>query len=614
MEQGSRYIVGIDLGTTNCALAYVDTHAKENERQVQILDVPQLIAQGEVAARPTLPSFVYLPEPHEVLQEALSLPWHSETPDVIVGAYARDMAAQSPAKVVTSAKSWLCYEGLDRRSQILPWSREDVPRQLSPVQASQYYLQHLRDAWNHVIPDGNDEDMLENQEVILTVPASFDAIARELTVEAANKASLSVRLLEEPQAAFYAWLEEMGDDWRNDVGDGDVILVCDVGGGTTDFSLIAVNDQEGNLVLQRIAVGDHTLLGGDNMDLTLAYGMAAKIQQTQGTQLDASQIAALTHACRAAKEKIGAGVEDAQPLTILGRGSGVIAGTITTEITPDEMDALLIDGFFPVCDLSETPAERRKVGLRAFGLDYAADPALTRHLAGFIGKHSFRDAEGHPILPTAVLFNGGVTKSPVFQNRIVDVLNEWSTGSDREMRILERHDPDLAVSVGAAAYGYVQRTGGVRIKAGSAMSYYIGVESGLPAVPGFAAPLEALCVVNFGLEEGSTVGIDAEGIGLVVGEPTEFSFFASTVRQDDAIGDRLAGWTADDMEELPPLIVELPVEEGSASPIGTLVPVKLRTVLTEIGTLQLWCEDARGGGSWKLEFELRGRNDDEAAE
>ena len=614
MEQESRYIVGIDLGTTNCALAYVDTHADDGEGMVRPLGIPQLIAPGEVAECPTLPSFIYLPEPHEVLQETLSLPWHAEAPNVVVGAYARDMAAQSPAKVVASAKSWLCYEGLDRRGRILPWSTGDVPRQLSPVQASRCYLEHLRDAWNHTIAQENHDDRLENQHVVLTVPASFDAIARELTVEAANAAGLNVQLLEEPQAAFYAWLEEMGDEWRSDVNDGDVILVCDVGGGTTDFSLIAVNDQDGNLVLQRIAVGDHTLLGGDTMDLTLAYGMAAKIQKNQSIQLDAAQIAALTHACRSAKEKVGEGVTEAQPLTILGRGSGVIAGTVTTEITPDEMGALLIDGFFPVCDLAETPSERRRVGLRAFGLDYAADPALTRHLAGFIGKHSFRDAEGHPILPTAVLFNGGVTKSPVFQNRIVDVLRQWNSGAEREIRILERNDPDLAVSIGAAGYGNVQRSGGVRIKAGSAMSYYIGVESGLPAVPGFAPPLEALCVVNFGLEEGSTVAVDAEGIGLVVGEPSEFRFFASTVRQDDAIGDRLPGWTADDMEELPALIVELPVEEGSASPIGTLVPVRLRTVLTEIGTLQLWCEDARGEGSWKLEFELRGQAEDEAAE
>jgi molecular chaperone DnaK (HSP70) len=609
MEQASRYLVGIDLGTTNTALAYVDLAEEAGPRRVQVFEIPQLVAAGEVASLPLLPSFAYLPALGDVVADTLRLPWHRrKAPDVAVGAFARDMAALQPGKVVSSAKSWLCYDGIDRRSDCLPFSRTEAPRRISPVTASRLYLEHLRDAWNHVMAKGDEALRLEGQTVMLTVPASFDAVARELTVEAATAAGLAVRLIEEPQAAFYAWLERQGEAWRREVGDGDVVLVCDIGGGTTDLSLIAVTDEGGELQLQRIAVGEHTLLGGDNMDLTLAHALAAKIKREKGVALDGYQLAALTHACRAAKERLGAGATEPQPLTILGRGSSLIGGTLKTEVTAAEMEALLVDGFFPRCAVTDKPAERRKVGLRAFGLDYAADPALTRHLAAFLDRHSFRDATGNPMLPTAVLFNGGVTRSTAFQARVVEVLEQWNAGRAGGVHLLTQADPDLAVACGAAWYAAVQRHGGVRIRAGSARAYYLGIESAMPAVPGFAAPLEALCVVAFGLEEGSSVEIGAEGIGLVVGEPTEFRFFSSTVRRDDAVGTVLSEWSRDDLEELPPLVAELPVEEGRTSPIGTLVPVRLRTVLTEIGTLQLWCDDTRGGQSWKLEFELRGND------
>ena len=607
MEPESRYLVGIDLGTTNCALAYVDASLPEGERRVEAFDVPQLIAPGEIESLPALPSFVYLPEAHEVRRELLSLPWCPEGRDIAVGALARDTAAVSPGKVVCSAKSWLCYEGLDRRSAILPWDRHPLPRRMSPVDASRLYLEHLRDAWNFVMAQDNDELRLEKQETVLTVPASFDAVARELTVEAAQQAGLNVRLLEEPQAAFYSWLHSSGDSWRDAVAAGDTILVCDIGGGTTDFSLIAVTDQEGSVELERVAVGQHILLGGDNMDLTLAYGMAEKLRSERGLRLDPYQLAALTHACRAAKEKLGEGdAHEPQPLTILGRGTGVIGGTITTEITAEEMASLLVDGFFPLCSVEDAPAETRRMGLRALGLDYAADPAVTKHLAAFLSRHSFRNAEGIPLLPAAVLFNGGVTKSTVLRGRVAQVLDAWNAeGGGRDSRVLPTASPDLAVASGAAWYGNVRRCGGVRIKSGSARSCYIGIESSLPAVPGYAPPVEALCVVSFGLEEGSSVRVPAEGIGLLVGEPTEFRFFSSTSRQDDQIGGILSHWDEADIEEHPALVAELPGDEEAASPIGSLVPVRLETVLTDIGTLQLWCHDLRGEGRWKLEFELR---------
>ncbi|MBT3287989.1 MAG: Hsp70 family protein [Victivallales bacterium] len=601
----SRYVVGIDLGTTNCALAFVDTVVPEGERRVRVLPVPQLVAPGEVAERPALPSFIYLPEAHDEVPETLALPWHDSPPTQVVGTYARQVASRTPGKVVASAKSWLCYENLDRRADVLPYDRTAPPRRISPVTASRLCLEHLRDAWNWQMAREDQSLRLEDQDVMLTVPASFDAVARELTVEAARQAGLNVRLLEEPQAAFYSWLHTQGENWRQNVADGDVILVCDIGGGTTDFTLIAVLDDGGDLALERLAVGEHTLLGGDNMDLTLAYTMAAKIQRDQGTRLDAYQIAALTHACRDAKEHLGAGAETAQPLTILGRGTGLVGGTITTEITAEELHAALVDGFFPACTLDDRPAERRKVGLRTFGLDYAADPGLTKHLAAFLDRHRLEDEEGNVRLPNVVLFNGGVTKADAFRNRVTDAIQGWNQYPDYTITVLDRHDPDLSVALGAAWYGIVQRGGGVRIKAGSARSYYLGIESSLPAVPGFAPPMEALCVVNFGLEEGSSVDVAAEGLGLVVGEPTEFRVFSSTVRPEDPVGECLFDWSEDELEELPPVVAELPADEKLTGPVGSLVPVRLRTELTEIGTIQLWCDHVAGEGSWKLEFDIR---------
>jgi hypothetical protein len=438
--------------------------------------------------------------------------------------------------------------------------------------------------------------------VFLTVPASFDAVARELTVEAAVAAGLRVQLLEEPQAAFYAWLHDQDEDWRGQVTAGDRVLVCDIGGGTTDFSLIAVQDRDGDLTLERVAVGDHILLGGDNMDLTLAYGVAARLQQERNLKLDPYQLSALTHACRDAKERLGTDRAEPYPLSILGRGTSLIGGTIRTELTVEQMDDLLMDGFFPQCGPEDRPQARRRVGLRTLGLDYAADPGVTRHLAAFLSGHAGAGA------PTAVLFNGGVTKSDAIRKRVVSVLRSWNGGDDGEpLRVLEESSPDLAVAGGAAWYGCVRRGGGIRIKSGSARTYYIGVESSLPAVPGFAPPVEALCVVPFGMEEGSELEVPCEGIGLLVGETTEFRFMSSTVRTEDCIGTRLEGWDPSELEELPPLVVELAVGEAGAGPIGSLVPVRLRTVLTEVGTLQLWCHDTRTDGArWKLEFDVRG--------
>lgn len=605
----SRFIVGIDLGTTNCSVGYVDTSvaAPGGTPGVAVLDIPQLVAPGEVKALPSLPSFIYLPEEHEMRGGALNLPWSGDgTARLAVGAFAREMAAKVPAKVVASAKSWLCVDGVDANAEILPFDRADVPRQISPVAAARSVLEHIREAWNWQFARSDSTCTLEEQTVYLTVPASFDAVAREMTARAAAEAGISVKLLEEPLAAFYAWLYDHNEDWRDFVSEGDTVLVCDVGGGTTDFTLIIVTGQDGSLNLERVAVGDHILLGGDNMDLTLAYVLAAKIEREQGIQVDAHQLAALTHACREAKERLGdAHQPDTQKVTILGRGAGVVGGSLSVNLTLEEMSGCLLDGFFPLCDIRDEAQERQRTGLRSFGLTYASDPAVTRHIAGFINKHSFKNARGQALLPATVLFNGGVSKSNGFRQRILDTLRTWGQTTGQEPGVLTESNPDMAVGTGAAWYGWVRRSGGVRIKSGTARSYYLGVESSMPAVPGFAPPVEALCVLSFGMEEGSSAEVPVKGLGLVVGEPTEFRFFSSSSRQDDTIGQAVTGRAVDDLVELPPLVAELPVDNGANAPLGSLVPVNLEVDFTEVGTLDVWCLDTRGDGRWKLAFNAR---------
>lgn len=605
MEPHSRYTIGIDLGTTNSVLAYVDHQAAKPAPQ--LFTIPQLVAPGEVAALPALPSFIYLPEDGEISPDQLRLPWHGKTTAaaIAIGAMARDLAAKAPDKVVASAKSWLCSERIDRHAPCLPTTAPVQARKISPVTAAQMILEHLRDAWNHLMAAKDKTARLEKQDLVITVPASFDAVARDLTVEAAKQAGLAFTLLEEPQAAFYAWLASQGDAWRQNVAAGDVVLVCDIGGGTSDFSLIAVTDLDGDLSLQRIAVGDHTLLGGDNMDLTLAYTMAGKINREQGVRLDAHQLTGLTHACRQAKETIGNGAAGPQPLTVLGHGSGLVGGTITTTVSEEELHQALLEGFFPACTITAKPQTAQRGGLRTFALDYAADPGFTRHLAQFLDRHSFKDGDGNPILPSVVLFNGGVTKAPLFRERLLNVLHDWKTADAAPVTVLEQPDSDLAVAQGAAWLAHVKRSGGVRIKAGCARSYYLGVESPMPAVPGFPTPTDALCVVNFGLEEGSSADVPGQGLALVVGEPTAFRFFTSTSRQQDQLGERLHDQELQELTELPALNVTLPLEDGDEKSAGQLVPITLRTVLTDIGTLQVWCDESPGKRSWQLEFNLR---------
>jgi hypothetical protein len=501
---------------------------------------------------------------------------------------------------------------VDRRAAILPGDAPEEVARISPLEASVRYLAHLREAWNAAHP----EAPLAEQDVTVTIPASFDPAARELTAEAAAAAGYTrMTLLEEPQAALYSWIQQSGGGWRKEVHPGDVILVVDIGGGTTDLSLIAVVERAGNLELHRVAVGDHILLGGDNMDLALAYGVVRKLA-AQGTRLDAWQTRALAHACRAAKEKLlGEPDAEAVPLVVPSRGSKLVGGSIRSELTRDELDDILLDGFLPQVAISEHPQTRARAALTQLGLPYAQDAAITRHLAAFLSRQRAAtaelegfagrlDDEASFLHPTAVLFNGGVLKAPLLAERLLATLDAWLAAEDAPAaRLLAGADLDLAVARGAAYYGYVRRGRGVRIRGGTARAYYVAVESAMPAVPGMEPPIEALCLAPFGMEEGTEAALPAQEFGLVVGEPVRFRFFGSSVRRHDEVGALLDTWEADELQELEEIEATLPPDGRAA---GEIVRVKLHARVTEAGTLQLEALPLDGAQRWKVEFEVRG--------
>ena len=607
-----RYAVGIDLGTTHCVLAAVDLAASDRDDVVEgVEDIPQLTAPGAVEDRPMLPSFLYLPHPDELKPDDRTLPW-GEPPPFVVGELARAMGGRTPIRLVASAKSWLCHPGVDRRAAILPVEAPEEVARVSPLQATMRYLAHLRAAWDHQHPDAP----LADQEVVLTVPASFDPAARELTAEAAAAVGLNhLVLLEEPQAALYHWILASGEEWRKQVRVGDIILVIDLGGGTADFSLIAVTERDGALDLVRVAVGDHILLGGDNMDLALAHAVRAKLA-AQGTNLDPWQVQALTHGCRAAKETLlGDAKVEAAPVVVPSRGSKLIGGTLRTELTRAEVTENLVEGFFPEVEVAARPATRARAALTKLGLPYAQDPAMTRHLAAFLGRqvNATRDLEGFEdrlpkyatfLHPTAVLFNGGVFKAQPLLARTREVVNGWLDAEGAPpARLLAGADLDLAVARGAAYYGYVRRGRGVRIRGGTARSFYVGVESAMPAVPGMEPPIEALCIAPFGMEEGTQAELPPQEVGLVVGEPVRFRFFGSSVRRADHVGEVLEQWAPDEVEEMEEIEATLPAEGRQP---GEVVPVRLRAAVTEVGTLRLEAVPRAGAESWKVEFDVRG--------
>ena len=476
---------------------------------------------------------------------------------------------------------------------------------ISPVEASRRYLEHLRQAWDAKMPGAP----FEAQQVLVTVPASFDAVARELTLDAARQAGYqNITLLEEPQAAFYAWLERH-PDWRGRVAVGDLILVVDIGGGTTDFTLIAVTEADGELSLTRVAVGEHILLGGDNVDLALAGVVAHRLAE-KGTHIDSRQHLALWANCRVAKEKLlepGAKVKE-QPVTILGKGTGLVGGTIKAMLLASDIEQVLGEGFLPAVASTEMPAHQRRAGLQELGLPYAADPAITRHMARFLRQQAATAEHGAVrrgpsglACPTHVLFNGGVLNAELVRERILSTLNAWlSEEGMPPVKALSGEDLMHAVARGAAYYGLARTGRGVRIRGGVPRTYYVAVESAMPSIPGFPAPVKALAVVPFGMEEGTETRIPGREFGLVVGQSAEFRFFTSASRKNDQPGDLIEDF-GDALEELSPM--EVSFDPGETSEV---VPVSFESIVTETGMLQLWCV-ARDGRRWKLEFNVRER-------
>jgi molecular chaperone DnaK (HSP70) len=566
-------IIGIDLGTTNSALACA---AGES---VEVFSIPQLIAPGEVGEEPVLPSFLFVPGPADFPPGSTALPW-DPAPTYVAGVLAQRRGAENASRLISSAKSWLCHAGVDRTAALLPPAAPDGVPRLSPIDASRHYLEHLQRAW-----DWRHADLpFDQQQLLVTVPASFDAVARELTQRAAAEAGYrNLVLLEEPQAAFYAWIERH-PDWRERVRPGDLILVIDIGGGTTDFTLIAVRDQQGELVLERVAVGDHILLGGDNMDLALARHL-----ESQLGRLNLLQLHQLWQRARLAKEQLleeGSRLSQA-PVTILGTGTGLVGGTLRAKLLRADLNQILVEGFFPEVGPKELPQQARRVALQEIGLPYASDPAITRHLAQFLAGQQ----------PTHVLFNGGVLRAKPIRERLLAVLNSWLS---KPVTPLIGEDLLHAVARGAAYYGLARQGRGVRIRGGAPRTYYIGIEMAMPAVPGLAPPLKPLAVAPFGMEEGTDLRIPGREFGLVTGAPAEFRFFASSHRKEDGAGLLLEEVPAE-LEELAPIEVTLPGNPGE------FVPVSLEAVLTETGVLELWCV-ARDGRRWKLEFNLRARS------
>lgn len=606
-NQEHQFSVGIDLGTTHCVLSYVDLH--DEDASVQVMPIPQLTTPGNVEEKDQLASFMYQAHESELAPGDTSLPWNSQ-PNAIVGAMARTLGSKTPIRLISSAKSWLCHGGVNRRDAFLPLNSPEEVSKVSPVDATCAYLSHLADAWNNQHPD----TPLCDQDVTITVPASFDPAARDLTADAARSIGLKhLTLLEEPQAAVYSWIKNNDTTWRDQVSVGDIILVVDIGGGTTDLSLVAVTEEDGNLTLNRVAVGDHILLGGDNMDLALAYRLKMKLAQ-DGKQLQPWQVQAITHACRDAKEALLSDAElSTVPIVVPSRGSKLLGGTLQTELTQEEVQQTLVEGFFPRTGVEEHPVQTARGALTQMGLPYAQDAAVTRHVAHFLSRQStavdelfekYDQLHDGFIRPTAILFNGGVLKSSLISERLLSIMNNWlTTAGSEEAKLLEGLDLDLAVASGASYYGSVRKGQGVRIRGGIASSYYVGIESSMPAIPGMEPPLEALCVAPFGMEEGSHAEVPSQEFGLVIGQPVQFKFFGSTVRREDPAGTHLDWWQPEELEELPAIQVTLPVSDGRS--VGEIVPVRLASRVTELGTLCLEAIPSDGGQKWQVEFDVR---------
>ncbi|MEA1951069.1 MAG: Hsp70 family protein, partial [Planctomycetota bacterium] len=613
-DQPSRFVVGIDLGTTNSAVTFVDTN--DDSCRLQTFRVAQLVAPGQIEPRETLPSFHYQAAAEEFAADALRMPWNDagdDQPGHAVGFFARDHGTMVPGRLIVSAKSWLCHTGVDRTAELLPWQGAvDVDR-LSPVDAAARYLEHIRLAWDHQHAD----EPLARQEIVLTLPASFDEVARELTVKAAAAAGLPrVVLIEEPQAAFYAWIEKHSDNWDTLVEPGQKILVCDCGGGTSDFTLIRVRRQGDKVQFHRVAVGDHLILGGDNLDLGLAHHLENRI--TGGGKLDPRAWSVLVRQCRQVKETLLA--DDAPERTTVnlpGGGSKLIGGGRQVEVERDEVRELLLEGFFPRVPLDSRPSKLAS-GFQEFGLPYAPDAAVTKYLAAFLTAHrgvaldDVENTDDHDTArPDIVLFNGGLFASEQIRGRLLDTIGDWFGDKNEPLAgfatpwqpiVLANERLDLAVARGAAYYGMVRRGRGVRIAAGLARTYYIGVESDESAETESSEPqAAAVCLLPAGAEPGHDIDLTQRRFDLRVSSPVEFPLYVSSTRLTDKPGD-LVAVDREQMTPLPPMRTVLRKRKKSQT---DTVAVNLHARLTEIGTLDLWCGQIDGPRNWRLQFDVR---------
>jgi molecular chaperone DnaK (HSP70) len=594
-----QYTVGIDLGTSNTVLAYVEAGSQE----IRVFDIDQLVSPGEVAARPLLPSVRYHPAAGELDPGDTQLPWsgsgQSDGPPSVTGHLARTLGAQVPGRLVASAKSWLSHASVDRLAPILPWGADDEVGKVSPVTASASYLAHVRDAWNHRFAHAP----LEDQDVVLTVPASFDDGARALTLEAARMAKLpALRLLEEPQAAFYDWLFRHRATLAAELADTRLVLICDVGGGTTDLTLIKVHFENGEPQLTRIGVGNHLMLGGDNMDLALARLVEARIA-TQQTRLSAASLSQLVERCRAAKEQLLSDeARESIAITLLGAGARLIGGARTAELTRKEVEQIVLDGFFPMAGPDELP-RRARGAIVEFGLPYATDPAITRHVAAFLNRFAGpsrealnvfeQDSEGEGlVMPDTVLLNGGVFRSRLLADRLADTLAAWR---EKPLHVLQNDHPDVAVARGAVAYGLARSGHAPRIGGGSPRSYMLVLDEDGEARRG-------ICVLPRGTQEGREVRLEDRRFALRLGHPVRFHLVSTAADTVYAHGE-LVDLAMGDFVRLPPIATVVQPQGTSGS---RETPVKLATSLTEVGTLEMHCIGVDDPSQrWSLEFQLR---------
>lgn len=603
----SQYIIGIDLGTTNCTLAYLKTpeEGKETHESVEIHQFPieQITTLGTQEEKPSLPSFLYFPTAEEGKQKGAVVDWAEER-NYSVGLFARERGGELPRRLVASAKSWLCHGGVNRRDALLPQDADEEMEKMSPVAVSAAYLQHLRECWNRTHPEAS----FEEQQVLVTVPASFDPDARQLVQEAVEQAGYpEVVLLEEPQAALYSWLQRREQDWRDLLSVGDSVLVVDVGGGTTDFSLVSVSEEEGNLLLERVAVGSHLLLGGDNMDLALAYLARGKLEE-EGHALSDAQFQSLIHASRKAKEELlSEDAPETYEITLLGRGRSLIKSSLKVTLQKEEVLTLLVDGFLPLVAATEQAQSSQRSGIQQIGLPYAQDPRVTSQLAKFLSMTGEQAGGGTEtfICPSAVLFNGGTLKADALQERIVSQLNQWASELKKEpVQVLDGADLDFSVSRGAAYYGLARTGKAVRIRGGTSRSYFVGVEDAIPAIPGLPTPLRAICIAPFGMEEGTECELESREFSLLTGEQATFRFFSCSTPALSSgtvpeVGTEVRSWKQE-LTELHPIETTLSKEEGQEG----VERVHLKSRVTELGMLELWCCGAEGK-KWKLEFDVR---------